>query len=277
MIDRKALVRKQNPVLSEMQPLAPLSVGNGNLCFTADVTGMQSLSEDYEKAGFPLLTMSGWGWHEEPDGEGKTYCLDDVAKTEYICGGRSVSYAVEKKPGNEKVYDWVRENPHRFNLVRIGLIKDGKHLEPAELWDIHQELDLYSGCLQSKISVFVEGEKERIITQSVCHGEEDVLGFSISVGEKLAGRIQIEIAFPYPSWKIQGADWTVPQKHDTVFEVKEDGICLWKRQMDVFAWKMAIYGCKAGQVVRADKHRFLILPGSDGKIEFSLEFEKEDE
>ena len=47
LIDRKALVTRHNPVIKEINPVSPLSVGNGEFAFTADITGMQSFPEAY--------------------------------------------------------------------------------------------------------------------------------------------------------------------------------------------------------------------------------------
>lgn len=40
VIDRESLVNRHNVVLKEVDNLAPLSVGNGKFCYTADITGM---------------------------------------------------------------------------------------------------------------------------------------------------------------------------------------------------------------------------------------------
>ena len=64
-IDREALASRHNVHLDAVDPSAPLSVGNGEFAFTADVTGLQTLNETY--ASFPpLQTMSHWGWHKFP-------------------------------------------------------------------------------------------------------------------------------------------------------------------------------------------------------------------
>ena len=39
-IDRQKLISGHNPVLTEIATDAPLTVGNGELAFTADITGM---------------------------------------------------------------------------------------------------------------------------------------------------------------------------------------------------------------------------------------------
>lgn len=39
-IDRKAVVTRNNPVVKSIDPLASLSVGNGDFAFTVDATGL---------------------------------------------------------------------------------------------------------------------------------------------------------------------------------------------------------------------------------------------
>ena len=66
-IDRFALVNRHNVILDEIDPLAPLSLGNGDFAFTADVTGMQTFEEYYYANGIPLETQCGWAWHSFPN------------------------------------------------------------------------------------------------------------------------------------------------------------------------------------------------------------------
>ena len=44
-IDREAFVSRHDPVSRQVDPLSPLSVGNGEFAFTADVTGLQTMEE----------------------------------------------------------------------------------------------------------------------------------------------------------------------------------------------------------------------------------------
>lgn len=110
-IDRQKLISGHNPVLTEIATDAPLTVGNGELAFTADITGMQTLYEEYQE--LPLCTMSQWGWHTKPVSREKyNYTLDDLVMTEYVNReGRLLKYPQDKKVGNEDVYNWLRENP----------------------------------------------------------------------------------------------------------------------------------------------------------------------
>jgi hypothetical protein len=89
-IDRQALVTRHNPVLHEFDVRSPLSVGNGEFCFTADATGLQTFPDAYEKT-FPLCTMSDWGWHSFPNPQG--FSMDTFAYKNYDAHGRPVGYA----------------------------------------------------------------------------------------------------------------------------------------------------------------------------------------
>ena len=82
-IDRYALVSMHDPRIKGIDTASPLTVGNGELAFTADVTGLQSLYEEYKET-LPLCTMSQWGWHTKPvSAERYEYTLDDLVMTEF--------------------------------------------------------------------------------------------------------------------------------------------------------------------------------------------------
>ena len=65
-IDREALVGRHRVVLTSFDTGSPLSVGNGELAFTADATGLQTFAEAYDET-IPLGTLSQWGWHTAPN------------------------------------------------------------------------------------------------------------------------------------------------------------------------------------------------------------------
>ena len=88
-IDRRTLVSRHNPVLRGFAPASPLSVGNGEFAFTADVTGLQTCPDLYE-ATVPLCAQSQWGWHSFPRADSLT--ADDLALTPFDTFGRAVGY-----------------------------------------------------------------------------------------------------------------------------------------------------------------------------------------
>src|SRR3954463_10372946 len=64
-IDRAALVGRHDPVIRKLDPLAPLSVGNGPFAFPASVPVFQTFPAGYVPQ-IPLSPMSQWGWHTTP-------------------------------------------------------------------------------------------------------------------------------------------------------------------------------------------------------------------
>ena len=130
-IDRAALVRRHNPRILRFDPLSPLSLGNGEFAFTADITGLQTFPKVYENA-MPLCTMSQWGWHTQPAPLGldtQTFRL-----TQYDTHGRQVGYHTDSE-GQTELFNWLRENPHRLHLGEIGLCPtkdDQKEIEVAD-------------------------------------------------------------------------------------------------------------------------------------------------
>ena len=133
-IDRKALVCRHIPTVSAADSLSPFSVGNGEFVFTADVTGLQTFPEFY-KNGIPMSTQSQWGWHSAANPN--HFTLNQTFEY-YNVHKRIVPYASlqHTKPGA-----WLRANPHRLNLGRIGfkiMKEDGSEIQLADIKDIRR-------------------------------------------------------------------------------------------------------------------------------------------
>ncbi len=197
MIDRYKLVTRHNPVLDKIDYESPITVGNGEFAFTADVTGMQTLYPEYREKHAHLCTMSQWGWHREPAGKLRDtyYTLKDLEMTEYDCRGRRVTYAVEKKKGNEDVYDWLRQNPHRLNLARITFSYGGTGIRPGDISNIKQELKLYEGRIESRFTL--HGYPVEVVT--VCDPRRDGLAFTVKSDALEGGKLKVHITFHYGS------------------------------------------------------------------------------
>ena len=93
-IDRFSLVNRHNVSVSKVDPLSPLSVGNGDFAFTADVTGLQSFEDYYHKNGIALETRTTWAWHSFPNLNHLR--LEDAMKGENF-HGRTIMYASLEK------------------------------------------------------------------------------------------------------------------------------------------------------------------------------------
>lgn len=82
-IDRAAVLRRNNlkfvhpegNIDPAVEAHSQLTVGNGEIAFTLDHTGLQSFNTSYPGGRtFPLYTMSNWGWHS-PSVKGATDIL----------------------------------------------------------------------------------------------------------------------------------------------------------------------------------------------------------
>ena len=122
--------------------MSSLTVGNGRFAFTADITGMQTFPEAYEK-GVPLGTQSEWGWHSWQDTAG--YKFGSTLRS---------GYSIQLK---DPAVDWYRANPHRLQLGNIGLelIKhSGSPATLADLGEIRQrQLFLFTGEIRSHFAL----------------------------------------------------------------------------------------------------------------------------
>src|SRR5215469_12181034 len=115
-----ALVTRHDVVLTNFDAANPLSVGNGEFCFTVDATGLQTFPEAFEKTT-PLGTLSDWGWHTFPNPNG--WDIDHFQFKEYTdLNGCKVPYA--DVPHNQQTAEmkWLRANPHRLHLGQIGFV-----------------------------------------------------------------------------------------------------------------------------------------------------------
>lgn len=267
MINRRELVSSHNPVLTTVDKDSALTVGNGEFAFTADVTGMQSLYAAYD--ALPLCTMSQWGWHTRPvSSERYEYTLKDLVMTEYdVCDGRHVVYPKKSMPGNEEVYDWLRHNPHRLNLARITFCYQGKEIEPQQLTEIHQELKLYEGVLES--SFCLDGKPCKVKT--ACHNQgKDQVGFLVESDALADGSLTVEIRFPYGSYDITASDWKAAQLHTTEAVRQEEHSILVKRQLDRNVYFAA--AATNGKVTARLSEHCIAVQAAGNRLELSAAF-----
>jgi hypothetical protein len=260
-IDREALVRRHNPVLRQLDPLSPLSLGNGEFAFTADVTGLQTLTQSYENA-MPLCTMSQWGWHTKPsdlDARG-------LRLTQYDTHGRVVGYQTSSE-GQTDLFNWLRENPHRLHLGQIGLrLTNGEEIRTTDLSDVHQELDLWTGRLTSTFRL--NGKPVTVIT--AVHPNRDLLAVRIDSVLISEGKLRVGLAFPYGSPAMQAADWQQPKRHQTNVVKSSAGLARLHRQIDNDEYFVTLKWNNSQPLIASDTHSFL-LSSPELVIEFSAQ------
>ncbi len=213
-IDRGALLVRNNPHVTEMDPLASLSVGNGRFAFTADVTGLQTFPERYSK-GVPLGTQSQWGWHSFDNPEGLRF--EETLRPSDFGRGREELYACQIRGGRgELASNWYRINPHRLHLGVIGLAD----IDEATLSGIDQTLDLREGVLHS--AFLSDGALYHVLTS--CDPDKDMVAASVRSDAPIA----IRFRFPYPTGghSDDACDWSKDELHHTEIVEQGDGVAV---------------------------------------------------
>ncbi len=268
LIDRKALVSRHCPLIHKLDPLSPLSLGNGEFAFTADITGLQTFPAEHENK-MPLCTMSQWGWHTTPLPRG----LDPngFRPTQYDTHGRSVGYRTSSE-GQSELYNWLRENPHRLNLARIGLLlrkEDQSGAQSQDLSDVEQRLDLWSGTLTSRFTF----DGQPVIVRTAVHPTLDLLAVTIESRLIQQGKLAVRFAFPYGSPAMAAADWQQPTKHESKIihqEIHRIGL---QRRFETDEYSVAIAWSGDASFHLEDAHTFLLTAsGESSTIEFVTAF-----
>ncbi|MBN1348218.1 glycoside hydrolase family 65 [candidate division KSB1 bacterium] len=265
-MNRKALVSRHNPVIQQPDSLAPLSVGNGEFAFTSDVTGLQSFPDDYE-SGIPLGTQSHWGWHTIPNDQ--NFRLKDAMQG-YDTYGRQVEYASMR---STPAVNWLRANPHRLHLGRIGLNltkKDGSAVQLSDLTQTRQQLNLWTGRLSSSFRL----EEQSVQVTTACHPERDLLAVCIESPLLETGQVDVTLHFPYgsESWGKTMADWLQPDRHQTQLQAKTAHSAILKRTLDETEYFVRLQWSPEGELVQSEPHKFHLKAGSAKRFEFVCHF-----
>ncbi|GAB2021480.1 hypothetical protein RyT2_05540 [Pseudolactococcus yaeyamensis] len=205
------VVKRHRPHFTEIDYESPLSVGNGNFCFNTDITGFQTLYDEYLVRHNPLCIMSHWGWHTAPNLAGSAYTYDDLELDVYPYQDREVYYPVTSKSGNEAVYHWLRQNQHRANLATFRLIVAGTqayYLKPEEIQAISQTLYLDEGRIVSNYEIL----GDVFTVETLVDSDSDTVHFRMKSEAFKTQRAKIEVCLPYPNHEIQGGRFDVDDK-----------------------------------------------------------------
>lgn len=271
LVDRRARLARHAPVVRTFESFSALSVGNGGFAFTADATGLQTFPEQYVE--LPLATQSEWGWHSFPNPSG--FRIDD-ALVPFDAHGRNVPYASGQNGAAGK---WLRENPHRLSLARVGFVltrRDGAVATSSELTDVNQRLDLWSGTLESNFTL--DGRRVRVHTWA--HPAHDLIGVRVNSSGLDAAWLAIRIAFPYGSATHTGdpADWSHADRHRTEVADRARTSVTWHRTLDADDYWARAAWSDGGSLRAVGPHEFRIEPSAgSASFECTVSFSKKRE
>ncbi|MEV5069735.1 hypothetical protein MRBLMI12_001315 [Microbacterium sp. LMI12-1-1.1] len=288
-IHRHAVVDRHRIRRTRVDAEAPLTVGNGEFCFTADATGLQTFADWHSRASAradarsatPLGTQAQWAFHWAPNPDGLT--LDDTMVRFERPDGSPVDHpttydwrlteADARRLQPAGYYYWV--NPQRLHLGRVAYVLrhpvTGEPVsDPGEITGTAQTLDLWSGLLDSTFAL--GGLRTR--TRTAVHPDRDILAVSASSELFTAGAAALRISFAtiQDTWEAD-EDWTRPGAHSTDVEVGDDGIVRITRRVDEAAYTVQVRasGCRVSASAR---HAIDLVPEADD-IELVVEFAPE--
>jgi putative sterol carrier protein len=269
-IDRKALVHRHFPTLTTADSLSPFTVGNGEFAYTVDVTGLQTFPNYYQR-GIPLGTHSQWGWHTLPNPN--NYTLDQTFKY-FNTYGRQVPYASIQQ---SEAAQWLRSNPHRIHLGRIGfrIVKsDNSEIQISDITGIHQSVDIWKGVIKSSFVV----ERNRINVETVCHPAIDQIAVRVESKLLQKGNVGIRFDFPYgmESWGKNSADWDSPHKHTSEIIFQNDNAAVIKRELDSDNYFVHIQWKGNAKFIRTEDHSFVLKISDKNQFEITCRFMQKD-
>ncbi|HKE97153.1 MAG TPA: hypothetical protein VKB34_22780, partial [Povalibacter sp.] len=262
-IDREALVTRHNPTLARVDAASPFMVGNGNLAFTADITGLQTFQEQYSPR-VPLMTQAQWAWHSFPNPQHFTYA-DSLAPVDVRGRREYFPWFADWSAATKPAIAWLRENPHRFSLGRLSLslrTAQGTAAAFADLSNTRQTLDLWSGTLRS--SFVFDGREVKVETR--VHPELDMVMVKLDSPLLASGQLAIDLKFPGVGAQLNPdpADWNHPERHRTIERARDArGIAL-ERQIDDTRYYVKAVADRDVSVTAAGSHTFRIAPQGQG-------------
>lgn len=196
-VDRCRTVRAHNPVLTTAHPTGVLTVGNGDIAMSVDVSGLQTFPASHGlvpdphrvvRAGLdalppqreraydpddfqiPLRTQSTWGWYSSSPA--REFSLDEAVTTyETPRGGvpyldrMGLQRAADPIPDEFEPGAWFQFNPRRAHLGRLALVRPEGATpldDPRLVRDARTELDLWSGSVHAEYAI--EGEPVTVTT-----------------------------------------------------------------------------------------------------------------
>ena len=268
-IDRAALVARHNPHVTNVDPWAPLSVGNGHFAFTADASGLQTFPDYYHENGIPVETLARWAWHENANPNG--YKLSD-ANRPFTAYGKTLGYPTDQ---NGPAGMWLRENPQDVPLAQIGLDltrPGGAALAPGDLHDLDQVLDLWSSTVTSRYTL--DGAPVKIVV--AFHPEHDVLAVRIESPLPADGKLAVRVALPrghdIKTKNNPALDWSQPGSYVTmvVRQTEEELLLLHARDSSRYALRLV--SATPLRITPAGPHAFRIGAAAGGTLEFTAAF-----
>ncbi len=256
-IDRQAVVTRHNIEWDDLHGEIPL--GNGEFCFNADATGLQTFSGS---------TMSHWGWHSNPLPEGFTAA--DIPATGTVERGR-ITGPMVKAAEHEGLRDWMFQNPHPMNLGRLRFVRaNGEALEAGDISGLTRTYHLWTGLHTSRFTV----EDQAVEVETSVHPYTDLVSVRVTSPLLREGKLAVMLDFPYPTNR-EGPHWVGawnrPEAHHTQPTISEtENRAEIRREADDAVYYAAVAWSDGGQFRPHGEsgHSFMLSAEDRDSLEF---------
>ena len=264
-IDRKAVVSRHNPVTYVSSAKSPVQVGNGRFAFGADITGLQTFRS--------FNTLSDWGWHSNPLPDGMS--VEDYKPVVLETWGTRIPYILNN-PECPEISDWLRWNPHRINLGRIGFVltkADGERAEEKDLSDTRQETDLWTGIVNSHFTL----EGVPVSVRTACHPSMDLISIHVESPLVQSGRIGLFVDLPYSDGKsmlTSVGDFNCPEKHKSSLSSQAPGSVVITHVMDDTEYEIELHWKGNADLSRVSDaaHEYRFVTSGDDSFDVTVLF-----
>jgi hypothetical protein len=270
-IDRKALVTRHNPTITRIDAASPFMVGNGNIAFTADITGLQTFQAQYSPL-VPLMTQAQWAWHSFPNPD--NHRLEDALVPIDVRGStQRYPWLTDWSQAQRPAIAWLRENPHRFSLGRLSLYlvrDDGTEADYDSLCSTRQTLDLWSGMLSS--AFVLDGHEVAVRTR--VHPELDMIMVDVKSDLLAKGRLAVDLAFPgvNPKLNPDPANWDGADTHRTRELTRSSRQLSLRRELDAMSYHVRASTDADARFESLNAHAFRIQPDSGDTLALKVAF-----
>jgi len=260
-IDRYALVTRHNIEWNDLGGQIPL--GNGEFCFNADATGLQTFSGS---------TLSHWAWHSAPLPPG---CAPaDIPSTGTVETGR-IEGPMKTAAARGELDGWMFRNPHPANLARLRFVRaDGAALPPNAVSAVSRRYDLWSGLHLSRFTA----DGESVVVETCVHPTLDLVAVRAESSLLRERQLVVALDFPYPSVNSGSpwvGDWNQPASHrsDLTLHADQQRAEI-RRTADAATYQVSVGWAGKPLVSQAAewKHTFKLAGDASGRLEFVCAF-----
>jgi hypothetical protein len=141
--------------------------------------------------------------------------MDMIPATGVFQKGKNTRAGDVYPKSEEGIHQWLRADPHLFNLGRLSLCgSNGLELPPTAITDVSRKLDLWSGVQTSTYKV--NGTPVKVETAA----DPDMGSVAVRIDSTLiaSGSLQVALDFPYPE-RVNGewrSNYSLTDKHKTL-------------------------------------------------------------